>query len=236
MNSTGLCPNHSFAHFFQRNTEKLGNQLFSTNGHFSSFLRLGLTLQVPAAHVDYSEQPGDPRDATCALVELLLYGYLCGIVCVLGIIGNTFSFVVIGQSPCHVSNVLLLRGISLADTATLLLWLLLRTALIFVNTYSTVSLHLYNVTTVMGYALFPLMVMSRVASVWITVIIASHRYIAVRFPLKVRKLTQRVREGFVFTRTTCLQSSCVGSFLCPTIFRPTNFVRGEPRLVKLPLS
>ncbi len=179
---------------YKENHLTLSNNIFSNSINNSALWILSRselstqeTSWIPNGSVPDFGQYFTPNQHVCKKVELILYGYICGLCCILGIMGNLYGGVLIGRSSKLSSSMLfLLRSISLADSITLLLWLVVKTSLILIwDATQGIDFDLYNISTVLNYSLFPLMAISRQISNWLTVTVSLHRYLAVRFPLKV---------------------------------------------------
>ena len=90
------------------------------------------------------------------------------------------------------TTVFLLKGISIADTLTLVLWLTVRTIPEFILATVDWTIKLYNTITLMNYYLFPVMVIVRHVSVWLTVVVYLQRYVAGKHPFRVKRCTMKL--------------------------------------------
>ena len=122
-------------------------------------------------------------DFTPRLYSFVIRTFVIGVIIVVGIIGNSMTFVVFWKGNFKSSTSFLFMSVSLIDTALLLISFPLTTVTAFVNYtgwlqgLSTISPYL----TVYGY---PLAKTAKMSTAWMTVLVAVNRYIFVCLPLK----------------------------------------------------
>ena len=118
----------------------------------------------------------------CHLYSFILYTLIVGTLVVVGIIGNSLTFVVFWKGNFKSSTTFLLLSLSLIDSAHLLT----------VFPFSVMAFVDYT-GWLQGYAslipyfvvyLFPTILLTKTAAIWVVVLVAINRYIIVCLPLK----------------------------------------------------
>ena len=119
----------------------------------------------------------------CRLYSFIVYTLIVGTLVVVGIIGNSLTFVVFWKGNFKSSTTFLFLSLSLIDSALLLAVFPLMTVTAFVNYtgwlqgYS--SLRPYFIVY-----LLPTVLLAKTAAIWVIVLVAANRYIIVCLPLK----------------------------------------------------
>ena len=118
----------------------------------------------------------------CILHTFIMYTVIVGMLVVVGIIGNNFTFAVFWKGNFKSSTSFLFMCLSLTDSAVLL------TAFMFFSIDHFVEYSGYMQGLLNGYVIiffaFPVFCIAHTATVWVTVLIAVNRYIIVCRPLK----------------------------------------------------
>ena len=120
--------------------------------------------------------------AVCNNIIAIAGIFIIGIIVVVGIIGNSLTFVVFRMGNFKSSTSFLFLSLSLIDSAVLLT----------VFTYRIVSVPIYNVNgwlprdlgVYLRVCAYPMCSMAETATIWVTVLIAVNRYIIVCLPLR----------------------------------------------------
>ena len=146
----------------------------------SHYVDVHLNVTAAADDVDHV----DDDDAQCRLFRFVFIGVLVSSVCVLGLLGNTFSLLVYHRDRSSATASLLLQSIAGADNCFLLLWLLhysLRELLVFyqLDTHYISLLRMYT---------FPMLYMAQMLTIYLTVVIALNRFVAVCWPYRAPTL------------------------------------------------
>src|SRR6218665_1965562 len=124
----------------------------------------------------------------CRLYSFIIYTIIGGLLCLFGFFGNTFTFFVFLRDSKKTSATFLFQALSIIDT------LLLATV---VPVYSLLPLvehtGLYADYERFGYGLvlvyvLPCAFLAQTATIWLTVLVAVNRYIAVCLPYKAARL------------------------------------------------
>ncbi|KAK2159790.1 hypothetical protein LSH36_146g05015 [Paralvinella palmiformis] len=125
-----------------------------------------------------------PSDLKCLVFQLILYGIVMGALCVVGFVGNTISFLVLQKDRSTPVASFLLQSLAVADNIFLLLWLInysVKYIVRFLEYSSTTWIYL------LVHA-FPIMYMAQTQTIWLTVVIALNRFMAVCMPYRAPHL------------------------------------------------
>ena len=148
----------------------------------------------------------------CTLFRFILYSVVCVALCLIGFFGNAVSYMVLQKDKSSPVASILLQSLAIADNAFLFLWMAhyplhslhshfyssairgtnnqLQVALLYLRVYS-----------------FPLLFMTQTQTIWLTVIIAANRFIAVCLPYSAPHLCTLAnvrRELFAITAFSML--------------------------------
>lgn len=147
-----------------------------------------LTTLVNGTSRNGSAFQGPEEPHQCALFRFLLYAVAMGFMCIFGFVGNTVSFMVLHKDRSTPVASFLLKSLAVADNIFLLLW----------------AIH-YMVKNILGYFevpeeslniswiyvrvfSFPVLFMAQTLTIWLTVVIALNRFMAVCLPYKAPHL------------------------------------------------
>ena len=136
---------------------------------------------------------------------------LGSIITIFGLIGNALSFAVYSRDKQSLVASLLFKSISLVDSIVLI-----SNTLQNCLTYTTFGYLIHN--TMLRHTLMPcavvVMKISRAISIWLTVLIAGIRYIAIQYPLHMRTKITASRIRFVIA----ILSFITGLYYTPRIY------------------
>ena len=119
-----------------------------------------------------------------ARFRFVFLALVCSVVCVLGLVGNTLSFVVYQADGSSPMASLLLQALALADNTFLLLWFVHYSVREYVI---AAGLDMWYMTVLRAYT-FPILYMAQMQTIWLTVVIAMNRYFAVCMPYQASTL------------------------------------------------
>ena len=125
-----------------------------------------------------------PSEFKCLVFQLVLYGIVMGALSVVGFVGNTISFLVLQKDRSTPVASFLLQSLAIADNIFLLLWLInysVKYIIRFLEHSSTTWIYL------LVHA-FPIMYMAQTQTIWLTVVIALNRFMAVCMPYRAPHL------------------------------------------------
>lgn len=113
----------------------------------------------------------------CGIYSWLVHGLFMGIVCLLGIIGNSISFAVFWRDPVKSSTHFLLQALAVVDSVLLLTALLLHSVPAYLTRTSVTHYQAYF-AQVFPFAVvyaYPVAMISQTITVWLTVLIGLNR-------------------------------------------------------------
>ncbi len=134
-----------------------------------------------------SSQWGQVITADCELFLFMLYSVAMGILCILGFLGNTLSFLVLRHDRSTPVASFLLQILAIADNSFLLLWTIHYSIRHFFK-YLGINHHLHVAWLYVRVYSFPLLYMAQTETIWLTVVIALNRFMAVCMPYKAPHL------------------------------------------------
>ena len=144
---------------------------------------------VMAGQVNVSLNTSDDDDNWSLIIRrfelyrLIINGFILAVVIIVGIIGNSLTFVVFWKGNFKSSTSLLFLSLSLADSAVLLTCIPLDIVLVFVK-HTGSRQGFYNAVPYIAAYVYPLSLVVRMATIWVTVLISVNRYIIVCVPLR----------------------------------------------------
>ena len=124
----------------------------------------------------------------CLLYEFVISALIIGLLCIFGLIGNILAFITFGTTGQHNASTALFRALAVADSLMLLFASLLYVPEAFADymelrtpCFASINVHL------MRY-IYPVSLTAQSITVWISVLLAINRYIAVCKPLMALSL------------------------------------------------
>ena len=117
------------------------------------------------------------------------------VVCVIGLVGNTLSFVVLHKGGCQNVGSYLLKALALADNLFLAVYMFVDINLLLI--------HVYKWEDITDYYIRPIIHTINVSSVWMVVLVAGNRYVAVCHPLVASRLCTKRNILFQIIIMTC---------------------------------
>ena len=127
-----------------------------------------------------------PLQHDCLLYDFIIYTVIVGALVVVGIIGNSLAFVVFWKDTIKTSTSFLFQALSLIDSVLLVSVFLLYT----MDSFVAYTDMLQGLSTTRPYRIawsFPVAMTAQAASIWVTVLIAVNRYVAVCLPYKASR-------------------------------------------------
>ena len=127
-----------------------------------------------------------PLQSGCHFYRFIIYTVIVGALVVVGIIGNSLAFVVFWKDTIKTSTSFLFQALSLIDSLLLVSVFLLYTIDSFVE-YTDMLQGLSSTSPYRMAWSFPVAMTAQTASIWVTVLIAVNRYVAVCLPYKASR-------------------------------------------------
>ena len=140
----------------------------------------------PTSLQNISQSAPDSPDQECRSFVFVIYVPIFGFICLFGLLGNTLSFVVLQWEKKNQVATFLLQALAMSDNL-----FLLTTG--FVQIFSAVCLY-YKLaahdlaTPYIRVFLWPLVHITQFGTIWMTVLVAASRWIAICRPFKAHKL------------------------------------------------
>ena len=122
----------------------------------------------------------------CHFYRFIIYTVIVGALVVVGIIGNSLAFVVFWKDTIKTSTSFLFQALSLIDSLLLVSVFLLYTIDSFVE-YTDILQGLSSISPHLIPWSYPLTMTAHASSIWVTVLIAVNRYVAVCLPYKASR-------------------------------------------------
>ena len=129
----------------------------------------------------------EDTEVSCKEVTFIIYVPIFGSICLFGLLGNTLSFVVLQWEKRNKVATFLLQALAMADNLFLLF-------VGFSQIFSAMTLYYgwdYTHDKALPYIqtmIWPLVSVTQFGTVWMTVLIAANRYIAICRPFQAHKL------------------------------------------------
>ncbi|ELU14305.1 hypothetical protein CAPTEDRAFT_25162, partial [Capitella teleta] len=130
--------------------------------------------------------PNDPRQ--CSLFRFLLYVVAMGIMCIFGFVGNTVSFMVLHRDRSTPVASFLLKSLAVADNIFLLLWAVHYSVRDVIRFFEVPDDSLHVTWIYIRVFSFPVLYMAQTLTIWLTVVIALNRFMAVCLPYRAPHL------------------------------------------------
>ena len=127
-----------------------------------------------------------PLQSGCHFYRFIIYTVIVGALVVVGIIGNSLAFVVFWKDTIKTSTSFLFQALSLIDSVLLVSVFLIYTIDSFVE-YTDMLQGLSSTSPYRIRWSFPVAMTAQTASIWVTVLIAVNRCVAVCLPYKASR-------------------------------------------------
>ena len=122
-------------------------------------------------------------DNECKLYEFVIYTIVMGMLIVGGVIGNSLAFIVFWKDNIKTSASFLFQHLALVDSAFLLVVVPLGPAYGFA-TYTNWLTGYWEILPYLSAYMVPVAHMGELSSIWVVILVAVNRYIAVCLPFK----------------------------------------------------
>ena len=129
---------------------------------------------------------------TCDLFRFIFYVPVMGVICILGVIGNTVSFMVLRKDRSSPVAAFLLEVLSVADNVYLIIWMLNYTVRYCFMYFHISESELHPMWMYLRVYSFPILFIAQLETIWLTVVIAMNRFMAVCMPYKAPHLCNMI--------------------------------------------
>lgn len=109
--------------------------------------------------------------------------WITGSVCLLGFIGNVISFIVLLQAFKRSPMFYVLRAVAVSDAVFLFSVFVIQT-LVNMYPYTGMFYWCYMYRGYIQYGTWPVLMITQMSTVWLTVLVSAERYVAICYPLK----------------------------------------------------
>ena len=138
----------------------------------------------------------------CAMFHFVFFTIVTGMLCLLGIIGNTVSIFVLQKDRGNEVATFLLQALAIADNSCLIISFVTLSVLYGLLTFINVDLLRTELLPYLYKYVEPCAHMAQTATIWMTVLLAVNRYIAICRPFDTSRLstsrTARIHVALVF--------------------------------------
>ena len=131
---------------------------------------------------------GVPRDAACERFQFVLNTVVTGVLCIVGVVGNTLSIAVLRRDRRNKVPSFLLQSQAVADNSLLAVSFLVLTIFVGLGSLPSVYVYLRFAMPYMKKYINPVGYMTKSFTIWSTVLLAINRYVAVCWPFAAERL------------------------------------------------
>ena len=143
--------------------------------------------QSNLTNMEETSQKSVTDQTACFAFQFFLYTVAMGILGMLGLIGNSMSFMVLRKDRGTPVATFLLQVLAIADNCFLLLWIITYSVKNYLRYMCPEATHQPAWMYIRVYT-FPFLYMAQTETIWLTVVIALNRYMAVCMPYKAPHL------------------------------------------------
>lgn len=136
---------------------------------------------LPGTHYDRRERPD------CTTFNFIYCFVIIGTLCILGMMGNTISIIVLQKDHFNKVTLFLFQALAVADNSVLAISFVLLSVIYGFLPYANAAMMSRSAVPFIIKYFHPFAYISHCCTMWITVVLALYRYIAVCQPFKAQK-------------------------------------------------
>ncbi len=179
---------HREMHNSQGNLSYLYSQWNSSEDYFTATSAFMDIKNVNQLGMEESKKKSSKKQYNCVAFNFVVYGMVVGIFCFLGLSGNTLSIFVLHKDKSNEVATFLLQALAVADNLVLIISFTVLSVIYGIiplaqGPKASAPLHPYIVMFV-----HPLGYMAQTLTIWMTVLLAINRFIAVCMPFHATTL------------------------------------------------
>lgn len=161
--------------------DRLVNTMNETGYFFIEDLKVLFPNRSNYTHFSDYDETEDYGHIT--LLTDILGIWVTGIFCFMGLVGNIISFLVLSKAHGHSPMFFVLRAVAISDAVFLFSVFILQT-LVNINHWTGVCHWCFRYRGYIQFSMWPILMMTQMTTVWLTVLVSLERYVAICFPLK----------------------------------------------------
>ena len=129
----------------------------------------------------------------CVTFNFIYDFIIIGSVCILGMCGNTLSIIILRRDHFNKVTLFLFQALAVADNTVLLMSFITLSVIYGLLPYTNAKMTMMAVVPYLIKYLHPFAYVSQLCAVWITVLLAIHRYIAICKPFRASRWNRMAR-------------------------------------------
>ena len=131
--------------------------------------------------------------------------WITGVFCIMGLVGNIISFLVLSKAHGHSPMFFVLRAVAISD-AVFLFGVFVLQSVVNIYHWTGVCKWCFLYRGYMQFSFWPILMITQMTTVWLTVLVSLERYVAICFPLNSATICtmSKVRKAVFLIYTTSI--------------------------------